>query len=180
VNVWRSLSVEQIAVVHAAKDAPVWLELNRLGVTPAYRIANPDPDGGMFGSIRCAAGWSSWQQGLTHFVLALGDQPHLPAGLLRKLLQFATSEPASICQPAHLGRPRHPIVFPGDKFRQLADSPLGTLRDFLTFNADSVRTIEFHEAGLDLDLDTPEDYENARRRFVGRKGTSGEDPAADR
>jgi len=163
VESWRSLSAAQVAVVHAVKDAPIWIELNRLGMAPDDRIPNPDQDTGMFGSIRCAAGWGGWKTGLTHFVLVLGDQPHLPLPILRGLLHFAAGESAAICQPAHLGRPRHPIVLPRQLFQRLHEFPGTTMRDFLNVHADSVRTIEFHEAGLDLDLDRPEDYERARR-----------------
>lgn len=163
VETWHSLNVAQLTVVHAIKDAPVWLELNRLGVSPANRIGNPDQETGMFGSILCAARWDGWDDGLTHFALVLGDQPHLPAGMLRKLIRFAAGEPNAICQPAHLGRPKHPIILPRQLFDRLRGFTGTTMRDFLARHSDSVRTIEFHEAGLDLDLDRPEDYERARR-----------------
>ena len=93
VETWRSLNTAQLTVVHALKDAPIWLELNRLGVSPANRIGNPDQDEGMFGSILCAARWEGWRHDVTHFALVLGDQPHLPSGMLRKLIRFSAGEP---------------------------------------------------------------------------------------
>lgn len=163
VATWNSLHAAQVAVVYATRDAPVWLELNRVGLPPANRIGNPDQGTGMFGSILCAARWTGWSRALTHFALVLGDQPHLTTVLLRKLLHFAAGEPTAICQPAHLGRPRHPIVMPRQLFYRLPDFKGTTLRDFLALHSDSVRTMEFHEAGLDIDLDRPEDYERARK-----------------
>jgi molybdenum cofactor cytidylyltransferase len=167
VQTWRSLNAAQIAVVHAANDSQLWIELNRLGIAPADRIANPNRDSGMFGSIRGAAGWSGWKRSLSHVVLALGDQPHLPTGMLRSLLAFAEAEPTAICQPSHFGRPKHPLVLPRELFQRLADAPGATMRDFLAAHSDSVRTVEFHEAALDVDLDRPEDYERALRDWSG-------------
>lgn len=163
VETWRSLNAAQVTVVHAINDARIWLEMNRLGILPTNRIGNRNQDEGMFGSIHCAACWDGWDSGLTHFAIALGDQPHLPSGMLRKLLHFAAREANSICQPAHLGRPRHPIILPRQLFERLREFNGATMRDFLELHSDSIRTIEFHEAALDLDLDRPEDYERARK-----------------
>lgn len=163
IETWQSLNTAQVTVVHAIKDAPIWLEMNRLGISPVNRIGNPKQEEGMFASILCAARWDGWNHGLTHFAIALGDQPHLRTGMLKKLLHFAASEANSICQPAHLGRPRHPIVLPRQLFERLREFNGATMRDFLALHSESVRTIEFHEAALDLDLDRPEDYERARK-----------------
>lgn len=163
VETWRSLNATQVAVVHAVKDASIWLEMNRLGVSPSNRIGNPDQESGMFGSILCAARWDGWDQALTHFAVVLGDQPHLPIGTLRGLLRFAAGESNSICQPAHLGRPKHPIVLPRQLFERLGEFQGTTMRDFLAVHSDSVRAIEFQDACLDLDLDRPEDYLRARQ-----------------
>src|SRR5437868_5542327 len=103
IEMWKDLGAEQIAVVYAEGDAALNAELDRLGFPAQNRIINPDPARGMFSSIQCAAQWKNWCEGLTHWAIALGDQPHLPSSLLRSLFAFARERPHKICQPSRNG-----------------------------------------------------------------------------
>jgi len=165
----------QIAVVHAAGDQVMDAELNRLDFPVANRIVNPQPERGMLSSIQGAAAWAGWNSGLTHWIIVLGDQPHLRPESLRELIEFAVSHPDKICQPSRRGRPRHPVVLPKEIFEQLKDSRVETLKQFLQDNVSTVALREMDDSGLDLDLDTPADYERALRRFLGsaESATSG-------
>jgi CTP:molybdopterin cytidylyltransferase MocA len=78
---------------------------------------------------------------------------------LRLLLQLAVDEGNKVCQPAHAGKPRHPVVLPKGIFEQLAESPAGNLKEFL--QNQKVVLFESDDAGLDLDIDRPEDYVRA-------------------
>jgi molybdenum cofactor cytidylyltransferase len=161
VHLWADkLHAIQVAVVCAPAPSAVPTELDRLGFPTRNRITNHAPEAGMFSSIQTAAAWQGWNAGLNHFVLALGDQPHLWIETLTKLLEAVEGRPREIHQPSLNGRPRHPIIFPAAEFRALAETEHRTLRDFL---AGSKRTlIELDDAGLDLDLDYPADYQAAR------------------
>src|SRR5438094_8718530 len=75
----------QIAVVHAAGDQAMDAELDRLDFPVADRIVNPQPERGMFSSIQCASAWGGWNSALTHWIIVLGDQPHLRPESLREL-----------------------------------------------------------------------------------------------
>jgi molybdenum cofactor cytidylyltransferase len=163
IETWAGLEAAQVAVVCSAARPEVEAELARLSFPVENIIINPDPERGMFSSIQCAAQWSGWERGLTHFVVALGDQPHLRSETLQSLLRFAASHPESICQPARAGRPRHPAVLPAGVFRQLAVSDARNLKEFLTGTSVKVALSELNDPGLDLDLDSPADYEKARR-----------------
>lgn len=115
----------------------------------------------MFSSIQSAAAWKGWEHALTHFAVVLGDQPQIQPETLRTLLRFSASHPAAICQPACRGCPAHPVILPRTDFNALANTSAPTLKDFL-----ETRTIQLREVqdpGLELDLDTPEDYEKALR-----------------
>jgi len=159
---WQKLGSEQVTVVHAA-DRAIEAELDRLAFPRSNRILNPAPERGMFSSIQCAANWPGWQPGLTHWLIALGDQPHLRERTLRALLDFGAAHPERICQPGRQGRPRHPVLLPKDAFAQLRDSAAAHLRDFLQAHADNCVVFESDDPGLDLDLDHPADYEQAIR-----------------
>lgn len=167
---WQQVGAQQIAVVQAAGDRAIGAELDRLEFPLRDRIANVSPDRGMFSSIQCAASWTGWDAALTGWVVALGDQPHLRLETLRALLDVAAAHPDRICQPGWRGRPRHPVVLPKAVFEGLKDSRDETLKQFLQGNAPAVALRELDDPGLDFDLDTPADYEEALRRFQGRQG----------
>jgi molybdenum cofactor cytidylyltransferase len=158
---WRNLSVGQIAVVCAAQDPALHCELERLRWPLADRITNPTPEGGMISSIRCAARWPGWRPELRRWAIVLGDQPHVRLTTLRDVLELSAAHPGKICQPARGGRPRHPVLLPAVAFRQLADWPGEHLKQFL--QASEVVLRESDDAGLDLDIDHPADYERARQ-----------------
>jgi molybdenum cofactor cytidylyltransferase len=165
VHQWRHLGIKQVAVVYAPEDLALQTELGRLPVSASDQILNPQASRGMFSSIQCAAAWGGWQAGLTHMVVALGDQPHLRVDSLRTLLRFAADHPDRICQPSRFGHPRHPVILPASMLAQLADCRVATFKEFLQTKADCISVCELDDPGLDFDLDTPADYERALSQF---------------
>jgi molybdenum cofactor cytidylyltransferase len=158
---WQTLGATQIVVVCAVANPALADELDRLGFPPANRICNPQPERGMFSSIKCAAGWSGWQSNVTHWVITLGDQPQVRLETLKRLVDFAAAHPASICQPAHKGHGRHPVILPANDFSGLKDSQATNMKEYLSAGGYSVARCEMDDPGLDLDLDEPADYERA-------------------
>lgn len=120
----------------------------------------------MFSSIRCAAEWPGWQAGLTHFVIALGDQPHLREKTFHALLASAAAQPNKIWQPSRGGKPHHPVVLPAELFAALRATTVETLKDFLEIHGDRLANCECDDPGLGFDIDTPADYERARAEFL--------------
>jgi len=164
---WQAVGAVPVAVVCADGDAAMTAELERLAVPPERRIINPHPARGMFSSVRCAAAWPGWDNGLAHVAIVLGDQPHLGFETLRKVAEFAAAHPDCICQPSRHGRRRHPVFLPTHLLASLATSNAVTLKEFLARAVDRVATIELDDPGLGFDLDTPADYERALRAFSG-------------
>jgi len=162
-STWLELGAAQLAVVTAPGNGPLTAELARAGLLEPDLITNPKPERGMMSSIRCAAAWSGWRAEVSHFLLTLGDQPHVQTSTLRSLLDFANTHPTQVCQPARNGRPRHPVLLPGDLFRQLAKTPAENLKQFLHGVPERRATFESDDTGLDFDLDEPADYERALR-----------------
>jgi len=162
---WQALGARQLTVVCALDDIGIMAELDRLGFPAEQRILNPDSERGMFSSIQCAAQWPGWQAALTHWTLVLGDQPHLREGTLRRLLEFSATNPEAVCQPVQGGHRRHPVMLPKAVFHQLANSTATDLKEFL--KPFSNAACEMDDAGLELDIDRPEDYEKALRIYLG-------------
>jgi CTP:molybdopterin cytidylyltransferase MocA len=145
--------------VCAADDRTIDAELDRLSFSQENRIRNPNPHLGMFSSIVSAATWSGWQPSITHWIIVLGDQPHLLTDTLDKLLNFAQEHSRQVCQPVRNGKRRHPVVLPKTVFLSLAESQAADLKDFLA--GQEVAGCECDDPGLDLDIDRPEDYQRA-------------------
>jgi molybdenum cofactor cytidylyltransferase len=169
---WRALRASQIAVVCAPGNQDMEAELDRLGFPAMDRIFNPAPERGMFSSIQCAAQWPGWQAALTHWAIVLGDQPHVRRQTLRQALDFGAAHPAEVCQPARHRHGRHPVLLPKTVFQQLAGSTAATLKEFLAASAGRVALCELDDPGLDLDIDRPEDYEQALRSAGLRHGVA--------
>jgi molybdenum cofactor cytidylyltransferase len=162
---WRQLGATQVAVVCPPQPHPVHDELNHLQFSAADRIINPRPELGMFSSIQCAARWPDWTRSLTHWALVLGDQPHLPIAVLRLFLDFAAVNPQRVAQPSRGGRARHPVILPAAIFHRLACSTTAHLQEFLHSLPEPVALCEIDHPALDLDLDTPADYQRALLEF---------------
>jgi CTP:molybdopterin cytidylyltransferase MocA len=155
----QTLGPAQVSIVIANEAVELRQELDRLGFSPKNRIVNDAPERGMFSSIQCAARWNGWSELITHWVILLGDQPHLEPSTLRQLSNFAAKNWQKVCQPLRGSRWCHPVVLPKATFCQLPSSKANTLREFL---AGCERAgFECRDPGLEKDIDTPEDYQKA-------------------
>lgn len=166
ISQWQKLHAEQIAVVCAENQAALHAELDRLSFPKNGRIPNPDPLRGMFSSIQCAARWKGWPGGLSHWAVALGDQPHLQETTLGMVLEFSASNPGKICQPSWQNHRRHPVVFPAAVFAQLGAARESNLKAFLDARAPERASCGIDDPGLGVDLDLPIDYERAVAAFA--------------
>lgn len=163
VGQWQVLNISQVGVVVAKGDEAMCRELDRLKIE--NRILNPQPDQGMFSSIKCAANWKGWDANTTHWVLSLGDQPQVCTSTLERLLVLAANSPNKICQPSREGCPRHPVIFPRGVFMELRRSSAVHLKSFLAGREGDRLFSPSADEGLDIDLDTPEDYRMAVEQF---------------
>lgn len=158
ISIWRDLGAVQITIVMRQDDAALTVELDRLAFPVSDRILNPQPERGMFSSILCAAGWTGWRREISNWAVVLGDQPHLLTEMIRQLLEFSACHPGAICQPEFGGHRRHPVLLPQSAFSELARTGTKNLKDFLNQTACQSVKCSMNDAGLSLDMDTPEDY----------------------
>src|SRR5262249_38807730 len=148
------------SVVCSQSDAGTNAELDRLDLLLSSRVFNPNPERGMFTSIQCAAAWQGWQTFLTHWAIVLGDQPHLSLETLSTIIDFSAANPDRVCQPRKNGHRYHPVVTPKNVFEQLAVTTAANLKEFLA--SCETAYCDMSDAGLELDIDRPEDYQKAR------------------
>ncbi len=101
-------------------------------------------------------------------LLALGDMPAVPVGVIAALVDgFAARRPALLV-PSFRRRRGHPWLLARALWPALlALRPPATLRDFLHTHADAIAYLEVDTPAVLQDLDTPADYE--RLRGVGEQ-----------
>ena len=119
-------------------------------------VANPRPEDGQGTSI--AAGARALTPDIDAAVVALGDQPRLPAGLLGDLLRRYTSSGLVIAAPVYRGVQGTPVVFAASVFGELrALGGDAGARAVVRKDPARVATLAV-DVDVPLDVDTPEDY----------------------
>ncbi|HWO93984.1 MAG TPA: nucleotidyltransferase family protein [Dehalococcoidia bacterium] len=103
------------------------------------------------------------------------DQPR-PAPIHAGLLGAYRDEPAPIIVPVFQGRRGHPIILSGallDELRTVRDEERG-LRAVVERHSSEVREIDLGDRLITIDINTPEEYEEARRIFeaLAAEGTT--------
>ena len=155
---WRSTGAAQIAPVVDPSNQPLRKALTHAGLSPSGWIENPSPQLGMFSSLQEASRWTGWLSTLTHWIISLGDQPHIQISTLRLLLDVAKKNPTRICQPSLHGYTAHPIILPASNFRELAQNDVPDLRTYIRRREAFRLRVPVEDAGVSRDLDIPEDY----------------------
>lgn len=159
---WREAGAVDFLVVHAPEgDSPVVRELDRLQVSSGQRAATVAFERGMMGSVVTAARHAQGRPGLTHLIIALGDQPQLKTETLRNLLAACASRPESIVRVTFRNKPAHPLALPARLLTELAGTSCATLREFIGSHVQDVFDLTSDDSGVLLDLDTPDDYARA-------------------
>jgi len=92
-------------------------------------------------------------------LLALGDQPHIPAGAIRSVVEQALATPQRIVIPSYNMRRGHPIYLPAALWDEaLALGADETLRTLLNRHAGDIRYVDSQTSAVLHDIDTPDDY----------------------
>jgi molybdenum cofactor cytidylyltransferase len=145
--------VDFVIVVTPPDDAALRAALD--GVDARF-VVNPRPDEGQGTSI--AAGAAALPDGTEAVVVALGDQPRLPAGLLAELLATFRREAKPIAAPVYQGMQGTPVVFAASTFGELRalDGDAGAR---MLVRRDPARVaVVAVDTPMPPDVDTPEDY----------------------
>jgi len=98
-------------------------------------------------------------------LIALADHPLVAAQTLRRLAERHGEAPASILIPTFDTQKGHPILVPRPVLSEL--DTCATLRDVVRRDPSRVCLVPVADAGILLDLDTPEDYRQGLRHHAG-------------
>jgi molybdenum cofactor cytidylyltransferase len=152
-------AIDEVCVVVASDADRTKEELNN---RPARIVTNPDPEGDMLSSIRCAL--RELPSECLAVMVALGDQPNITCELIGKLVQTYRIAGKGILVPAHQGKRGHPVLI-STRYRDeilTCYNNLG-LRGLMHAHGDDLLEIEVPTSAVLVDIDSPEDY----RREVG-------------
>lgn len=99
-------------------------------------------------------------------LLALADQPHIPAGTIRQVIEQAHSTPDHIVIPSHQMRRGHPIYLPRHLWPELLTLPPdASLRDLLHGHAPEIVYVDVDTDAIRRDMDEWGEYERLRGEF---------------
>ncbi|MEO8205264.1 MAG: nucleotidyltransferase family protein [Chthoniobacterales bacterium] len=163
---WKSVEVAQIAPVLAPTNTFLQSAMREAGFSQEDWIINPAPEREMFSSLQEASRWKGWLPQLTHWIIALGDQPIIKTSTLSLLMETARKNPDRICQPLFKDQGAHPIILPACVFHDLSASVHSDLRAFIREREALRLRLPVEDAGVSEDLDTPEDYNRWKPDFL--------------
>jgi molybdenum cofactor cytidylyltransferase len=145
--------VGDVVVVTGQDDAGVRAALGGL---PVRFAVNPRPQAGQGSSI--AIGVAALKPWTAAALIALGDQPRVPDGVIGALLQARERSGRPIAVPVYRGTQGTPVLFGGEVFGELAalDGDAGA-RAVVQVRPERVARVEL-DVPMPLDVDTPEDY----------------------
>jgi molybdenum cofactor cytidylyltransferase len=145
--------VGDTVVVTGQDDAAVRAALDGLAVRFAV---NPRPQAGQGSSI--AVGAAVLKPWTAAVLVALGDQPRLPEGLIARLLAERERSGKAIVAPVYRGTQGTPVLFGAEVFGELRalDGDAGA-RVVVQRRSERVAPVAV-DAPMPLDVDTPEDY----------------------
>lgn len=154
--------VDELVVVTGPEPGPILAALGDLDVRVAV---NPCPEAGQGASL--AVGVAALAPATRAVLLALGDQPRLPAAVIPALLATWARTGKPIVAPRYRGVQAPPVLFAREVFAELRALG-GDAGARAVVVADPAR-VEFvavdHPAPADVD--TPEDYARLAREGFG-------------
>jgi molybdenum cofactor cytidylyltransferase len=145
--------VEDVVVVTGPEDTAIRQALEDL---PVRFAVNPRPQDGQGTSI--AAGIAALKPWTTAALIALGDQPRMPAAVVPALLDAFRRSGKAIIAPVYQGVHGTPVLFSSEVFGELrALTGDAGARAVVKANPERVEAVAF-DLAMPPDVDTPEDY----------------------
>jgi molybdenum cofactor cytidylyltransferase len=162
IHTLRAGGVSRIVVVGRPGDAVLRAEAER---DADLFVENPDPDRGQLSSLLVGLEEAITRWDADAVMVLPVDVPMVPPAAVSRLLERARSTPLPILRAVAGGRHGHPVIFARAVFDELrnADPALGA-RAVVRADPARVLDLDVEDAGVTVDVDTPDDY----RRAFGR------------
>jgi molybdenum cofactor cytidylyltransferase len=131
---------------------------------PVRTTHNDDyQDGEMLSSLQ--AGLRALGPEHSACLIVLGDQPQLDNRIVNEIMTAYAEGKGKIVAPSYRQRRGHPILIDRAYWQELLDLPSGAApRDVINAHTDSIHYINVNTDSVLRDIDTPDDYQQERRR----------------
>lgn len=159
ISVFQDAGMEDILVVTGGARAQVEEIVSNVSVRTIY---NPDyTNGEMLLSLQCGLQAQTAQAEAT--LIALGDQPQVPEGSVRRVCEAFIEMKSTLIVPSYQMRRGHPWLVARPLWGELLEmnSPQSP-RDFLNAHRAEIQYINMDDPNILADLDTPDDYLKSR------------------
>ena len=157
----RRSRLDEIIVVLGHRASEIRERLAGKGIQ--YAI-NPDYTVGMLSTIK--TGWAEISPQAEAVMIALVDQPMVPASVIDAIIARYLRNGRKIAVPVFQGRRGHPAIFSRDLEDELMrldeTSPEG-MRALVAAYPDEVLEVPVESSSVVEDIDQPEDYERLSR-----------------
>jgi molybdenum cofactor cytidylyltransferase len=162
ISTYQAASVEDVLVVTGGAYQKVSEIVEQHGARSVFN--EQYTSGEMLSSLQCGLRFLAREEPGTEAVLVgLGDQPQLQSGCVRQICETFRQESARLIVPSFQRRRGHPWLVEQSLWAELLGLQLSqSPRDFLNAHANEIRYVEVDTASILADLDTPQDYHNAR------------------
>jgi molybdenum cofactor cytidylyltransferase len=142
-----------VIIVTGSMSSQVEAAVSGLPIALAY---NPAWQAGQSTSLVAGLQFLPPETGSVIFLLA--DQPQVPANLLQALVDLHAETLSPLVAPQVQGRRANPVLFDRQTFPDLLTLS-GDVGGRALFSHYNVAWLPWHDTGLILDVDTPEDYQ---------------------
>jgi molybdenum cofactor cytidylyltransferase len=157
---YQAVGVSDIHVVTGFRSTTLKEAMRGRGI---HLVHNPDHDAGMFSSV--LAGVNALPEAMCSFFIHPVDIPLVRPHTLTALMAAGDVPSPAIVYPTFDDRRGHPPLIRGDLRKAiLAHDGQGGLRALLDRHDDEAREVPVADAGVLLDMDTPDDYAHLSTR----------------
>jgi CTP:molybdopterin cytidylyltransferase MocA len=143
-------------IVAVVNDADDWI--TRLAdATGAEPVINDQPGSEQIDSLRL--GIANLPDDYDAIMVLPVDFPRVQQDTVNALVAEFRRQPVAVLNPAHQGKPGHPVIFSRDVVTELLrpDLPEGA-RTVIDRHIAEAKTLDVDDAGVLIDIDTPADF----------------------
>jgi molybdenum cofactor cytidylyltransferase len=161
ISTYRAAGVGQVLVVTGGARQQVEAIAHRAGASSVFNESYAN--GEMLASLQLGLRSLLGLEEVDAALIGLGDQPQVQAGCVRQICDVFQSQAARLIVPSYQRRRGHPWLVTRSLWSELLElqSPRSP-RDFLNGHAAEILYVDVDTPSILADLDTPQDYRNAR------------------
>jgi molybdenum cofactor cytidylyltransferase len=157
-------------IVGTLKDTPIGRVIVVLGHNgdemrrriehlPIEILLNPDYRLGQLSSLQVAVRRLQSDPDCDGVLVHLVDHPYIDPSLVHEMMRRFDQSKSLIVVPRHQGKRGHPVIFSRALFAELLAAPLSEgAKAVMNAHRDETLEIETDQAGITIDIDTPELY----------------------